>query len=138
MYRFPEGLFTEVRIEKTEDNYYFVKNGEVEGNGRNAVTGVKIRIFDGRKWYTSVTNDLDAIQDEIDNLSSLATPDKEIYNNPVIKNFGDAKADVRKYNGENDIRKITNDVRDKLINDYIASCVDPSIEEMKKIGRAHV
>ena len=38
MYRFPEGLFTEVRIEKTEDNYYFVKNGEVEGNGRNAVT----------------------------------------------------------------------------------------------------
>ncbi len=131
MYRFPEGLFTEVRIEKTEDNYYFVKNGEVEGNGRNAVTGVKIRIFDGRKWYTSVTNDLDAIQDEIDNLSSLATPDKEIYNNPVIKNFGDAKADVRKYNGENDIRKITNDVRDKLINDYIASCVDPSIEEMK-------
>ena len=49
MYRFPEGLFTEVRIEKTEDNYYFVKNGEVEGNGRNAVTGVKIRIFDGRK-----------------------------------------------------------------------------------------
>ena len=80
MYRFPEGLFTEVRIEKTEDNYYFVKNGEVEGNGRNAVTGVKIRIFDGRKWYTSVTNDLDAIQEEIDNLSSLATPDKEIYN----------------------------------------------------------
>ena len=50
MYRFPEGLFTEVRIEKTEDNYYSVKNGEVEGNGRNAVTGVKIRVFDGKKW----------------------------------------------------------------------------------------
>ncbi|MDE7324885.1 MAG: TldD/PmbA family protein [Lachnospiraceae bacterium] len=131
MYKFPDNLFTEVRIEKTENNYYFVKNGEVEGNGRSAVVGAKIRIYDGEMWYTSVTNNLDSIQSEIDNLASLATPNREIYNDPIIRNFGDARADILKYNGENDNRKIANEERDKLINNYIASCVDHSIEEMK-------
>ena len=131
MYKFPDDLFTEVRIEKTENNYYFVKNGEVEGNGKAAVVGARIRVYDGEMWYTSVTNDLDKIQAEIDNLASLAKPNKEIYNDPIIKNFGDAKADILKYEGENDVRKITNSERDKLVDHYIAACVDPSIEEMK-------
>lgn len=131
MYKFPDDLFTEVRIEKTEDNYYFVKNGEVEGNGKTAVTGARIRVYDGEMWYTSVTNDLDKIQAEIDNLASLAKPNKGIYSNPIIKNFGDAKADILKYEGENDIRKITNSERDKLVDHYIAACVDSSIDEMK-------
>lgn len=131
MYKFPDNLFTEVRIERTENNYYFVKNGEVEGNGQTAVAGARIRVYDGSMWYTSVTNDLDAIQEEIDNLAALATPNSGIYRDPVIKNFGDAKADLIKYNGENDIRRVTNAQRDKLISDYIAACVDPSIEEMK-------
>lgn len=131
MYKFPDDLFTEVRIEKTEDNYYFVKNGEVEGNGKTAVTGARIRVYDGEMWYTSVTNDLDKIQTEIDNLASLAKPNKEIYSDPIIKNFGDAKADILKYEGENDIRKITSSERDKLVDHYIAACVDSSIEEMK-------
>lgn len=131
MYKFPDDLFTEVRIEKTEDNYYFVKNGEVEGNGKTAVTGARIRVYDGEMWYTSVTNDLDKIQAEIDNLASLAKPNKGIYSDPIIKNFGDAKADILKYEGENDIRKITNSERDKLVDHYIAACVDSSIDEMK-------
>lgn len=131
MYNFPDDLFTEVRIEKTEGNYCFVKNGEMEGNGKSAVTGARIRVYDGKMWYTSVTNDLDKIQAEIDNLASLAKPNKEIYNDPMIKNFGDAKADILKYEGENDVRKITNSERDKLVDNYIATCVDPSIEEMK-------
>ena len=131
MYKFPDDLFTEVRIEKTENNYYFVKNGEVEGNGKAAVVGARIRVYDGEMWYTSVTNDLDKIQAEIDNLASLAKPNKEIYNDPIIKNFGDAKADILKYEGDNDVRKITNSERDKLVDHYIAACVDPSIEEMK-------
>lgn len=131
MYKFPDNLFTEVRIERTEDNYYYVKNGEVEGNGRTSVTGARVRIYDGNMWYTSVTNDLNAIQAEIDNLATLATPNEGIYNDPTIKNFGTAKADKIQFNGENDIRRVTNEQRDALVNGYIASCVDHSIDEMK-------
>ncbi|MDE6875429.1 MAG: TldD/PmbA family protein [Lachnospiraceae bacterium] len=131
MYKFPDGLFTEVRIERTENNYYYVKNGEVEGNGRAAVVGARIRVYDGNMWYTSATNDLDAVQAEIDNLATLAVPNKEIYDDPVIKNFGDARVDRIKYNGENDIRRVTNEQRDALIDGYIASCIDRSIGEMK-------
>ena len=131
MYKFPDNLFTEVRIERTENNYYFVKNGEVEGNGRVAVTGARIRVYDGAMWYTSVTNDLDAVQAEIDNLAALAAPNKEIYSDPVIRNFGDARADRLKYAGENDIRRVTDEQRDQLVGGYIAACVDHSIEELK-------
>ena len=131
MYRFPDNLFTEVRIEKTEYANYFVKNGEVEANSRSSVAGARIRVFDGSMWYTSVTNDMDAIQTEIDNLAALAVPKADIYDDPIIRNFGSAKADCVKYNGENDIRRITNQQWEKLVGGYIAACVDPSIEEIK-------
>ncbi|MDE7299562.1 MAG: TldD/PmbA family protein [Lachnospiraceae bacterium] len=131
MYRFPDNLFTEVRIERTEYANYFVKNGEVEANSRSSVAGARIRVFDGNMWYTSVTNDMDAIQTEIDNLAALAVPKADIYDDPIIRNFGSAKADCVKYNGENDIRRITNQQWEKLVSGYIAACVDPSIEEIK-------
>ncbi len=131
MYKFPINLFTEVRIEKTESINYFIKNGEVEANNSTSITGVIIRIFDGDMWYTSVTNNLDNIQLEIDNLASLATPNEEIYNDPIVRNFGDNKAGLLKYDGENDVRKITRHQREELVNDYIAACVDDSIEEIK-------
>lgn len=131
MYKFPINLFTEVRIEKTENVQYFIKNGEVEANNSTSVTGVNIRVFDGNMWYTSVTNNLDHIQLEIDNLASLATPNEEIYNDPIVRNFGDNKANMLKYCGENDVRKISRHEREKLVSDYIDACIDSSIEEIK-------
>ena len=63
---FPENLYAEVRIEDTFTSYYYLKNDTVEQNGENNVIGAKIRVFDGKMWYTSVTNDLNSIQNEIE------------------------------------------------------------------------
>ncbi len=131
MYNFPENLFTEVRMEKSEQTLYVIKNDEVEVNNRMEVTGAMIRIFDGDMWYTSVTNDPAQIQAQINNLASLATPNKDIYRHPVIQNFGSSKACILKYNGENDIRKISRRQREQLVENYVSACVDHSIEEMK-------
>lgn len=131
MYIFPENLFTEVRIEKSEYVNYRIKNGEVEANNQLSVTGAMIRVFDGDMWYTSVTNDLSQIQTQINDLAALAGRNQDIYNHPVIRNFGSHKASVIKYDGENDVRKIPREQREKLVEDYVSACVDQSIREMK-------
>lgn len=131
MYNFPKDLFTEVRIETTESSRYRIRNGETEENAKTKATGAMIRVFDGNMWYSSITNDLNTIQDEIDSLASLATPNKNIYDDPVIKNFGSNKANLIKYNGKDDIRKVSRKEREELIEGYISACVDNSIEEIK-------
>ncbi len=131
MFIFPNNVFTEVRIESTDSTNYFIKNGEVESNGNVSVTGAIIRIFDGNMWYTSTTNDIDKIQSEIDSLASLATPNADIYEHPMIKNFGSSKAELIRFDGENDLRKISRDQREALVNEYISACIDESIDEIK-------
>ena len=53
-YNFPENLYTEVRIDYYSANYYLKDDG-AEGNGEVSVIGAKIRVFDGKMWYTSTT-----------------------------------------------------------------------------------
>lgn len=131
MYRFPEDLFTEVRIEKKEYVNYYVVNGEVEANSQCQAVGALIRVFDGNMWYTGITNTPDAIQQEIDDLAALAQRNPEIYDHPTVKNFGCHKARIIKYDGENDVRAVTPEQREALVAHYLSVCVDESIEELK-------
>lgn len=131
MYRFPENLFTEVRIEKKEYVNYYIANGEVEANSQCQIAGALIRVFDGHMWYTGATNDLKNIQREIDSLAALARRDPDIYNHPTVRNFGCHKARILKYDGENDVRTVTPEQREGLVAHYLSVCVDESIQELK-------
>lgn len=137
MYNFPENLFTEVRIEKNDYVNYYTANGEVETNNQSQVTGALIRVFDGDMWYSSITNKLGQIQAEIDNLASLAKRNENIYDHPVVRNFGSHKASILKYDGGNDVRKITSRQREELVAHYLSVCADESIEEMKSYGGSY-
>lgn len=137
MYDFPENLFTEVRIERSDYVNYYTANGEVEVNNQSSVTGALIRVFDGDMWYSGITNEPENIQAEIDSLASLAKRNEKIYDHPVIKNFGSHKASILKYEGDNDVRKITPRQREELVDHYISVCVDKSIEEMKSYGGSY-
>lgn len=137
MYNFPENLFTEVRIERSDYVNYYTANDEVEVNNQSQIVGALIRVFDGDMWYSSTTNELGQIQAEIDNLASLAKENENIYDHPVIKNFGSHKACILKYDGEDDVRKITPKQREGLVDHYLSVCVDKSIEEMKSYGGSY-
>ena len=80
MYIFPEGLYADIRIETTDDAFYQVQNDEVKQNSETSVTGAMIRVYDGNMWYTSVTNDLDSIQAELDSLAAIACKNDDIDN----------------------------------------------------------
>lgn len=54
-YKFPEDLYTEVRIEDNYSANYYLKDDDAEDKGEVSVIGAKIRVFDGKMWYTSTT-----------------------------------------------------------------------------------
>ncbi len=137
MYKFPENLFTEVRIERSDYVSYYTANDEVEINNQSQIVGALIRVFDGEMWYSSTTNELRQVQAEIDNLASLAKRNENIYDHPMVRNFGSHKACVLKYDGEDDVRKITPKQREELVDHYLSVCVDKSIEEMKSYGGSY-
>ncbi len=78
MYVFPKGLYSDIRIEHSCSANYSVSNGDVKQNSETTVGGAMIRVYDGKLWYTSVTNDLDTIQSELDSLAAIAEPDPDI------------------------------------------------------------
>lgn len=130
MYRFPKDLYADVRIEEKATSNIYIKNGEVENNTAVSVTGAIVRVFDGEMWYSSVTNDISEIQSELDNLAGLAKPNPEIMNDPTVKNFEVNRAEKLVYDGENDLRKVSREKKMRLLEGFIADCVDDSIPEI--------
>ena len=84
-YHFPEGLYADVRIEEKCFTTLLRFNGELVQDRMLTETGALIRVYDGKLWYTTSTNELDEIQKELDALAALATPDPDILENPAIK-----------------------------------------------------
>ena len=134
MYRFPEGLYSDIRIERRDNASYCVENGEVKRNSEKTVIGAIVRVYDGNMWYTSVTNDLDSIQSELDGLAALAEPNAAIADDPVVRLYEVNRDICLRFEGDSDIRRIAREQREKLVNEYIAACVDDSIEEIKQWG----
>lgn len=130
MYQFPKDLYADVRIEETYNLWLSVQNGDLDSDGSTKQTGAFIRVFDGTMWYTGTTNDLDEIQKELDNLATLATPNPGILNHPMVKMLEVHKENVIRFDGEDDIRKVTRTQWKELLDGYIAACVDESIPEL--------
>ena len=107
MYQFPKDLYADVRIEETYNLWLSVQNGDLDSDGSTKQTGAFIRVFDGTMWYTGTTNDLDEIQKELDNLATLATPNPGILTHPMVKMLEVHKENVIRFDGEDDIRKVT-------------------------------
>ena len=132
MYDFPEGLYADVRIERTQSANYNVHNDEVKQNTETAVSGAMIRVFDGKLWYTSVTNDLDSIQSELDSLAAIAEPDPDIGSDPMVRMFEVHKDKVLRFDGDNDLRQVTRAQREELVRHYISACFDKLPPEVKQ------
>ncbi len=132
--RFPEKLYSDVRIEESNSLWYTIQNDDVTGDSDTSEVGAIIRVFDGRLWYTTSTNDLNSIQAELDALARLATPNPDIYNHPEIRNLEVNKDSKLIFAGENDTRKVGRDMVKALAEEYVAACVDRSVTEINAWG----
>ncbi|MBO6140827.1 MAG: TldD/PmbA family protein [Ruminococcus sp.] len=132
MYKFPKGVYADIRIENIFNGSYNVQNGEVRQNSELTVSGAMIRVFDGNMWYTSSTNDLSSIQSELDSLCGIAEKNDDIDDHPTVKMFEVNKDTVLRFEGEKDLRKITRAEREELVQGYINECLDESCPELKQ------
>lgn len=87
MYKFPEGLFCDVRIERVRSSLASYLKGELRDMRERDTAGAFVRVYDGRRWYYSSVTDLGAVQGEIDRLARLAAPDPEIADNKTVRNL---------------------------------------------------
>ncbi|MDX9899455.1 MAG: TldD/PmbA family protein [Spirochaetia bacterium] len=98
MFNFPENLYVDVRIEETfETKINFKKLVLQEQKVRNN-KGAFVRVYDGNRWYYASTTDIEAIQDQIDALANMATPNLEIDDNPIVRQFEVHKDNLIQYN----------------------------------------
>ena len=130
-FNFPENLYTDVRIEDTKRQELFMQDEEILGNSEVHEIGAMIRVFDGKMWYTAETNDINSIQNKIDELAILATPNPKILENPIVKNFNVNEASILKFQGKDSLRNLTQKDRKEIVNYYREKCVDTSIKEIK-------
>ena len=132
-YKFPQDLYTEVRIEDTKNACYSMQNEDVLANSETLIKGAMIRVFDGNLWYTAQTNDTDtkSIQKKIDELAAIAKPNKAILENPIVKNFSVNKAEILKFQCKNSLRNLTKKDREDIVKYYRKKCIDKSIPEIK-------
>lgn len=127
---FPENLYSDVRIREDYSIRYTIENDDVFSDSDKSESGAMIRVFDGTLWYTTSTNDLSGIQEELDSLAKIATPNPDIYNHPEIKNLEINKESLIIFDKENDVRKIGRDRIKALAEQYVNDCVDRSVSEV--------
>lgn len=117
MYKFHEGLYTDVRIEDVFETKLNYRNGVLDQQKERKNKGAFIRVFDGNRWYYSSTTEIDNIQGEIDALSKMATPRTNINDDPIVKNF-----EVHKKNSvlfeETSVEKVAIEDKKKLVESF--------------------
>jgi TldD protein len=127
MYQFPKNLYTDIRIETVYQTNITLENFELKQNKVKKDTGAMIRIFDGNRWYYSVTTNMNHLQEEIDQLAGMALSNPEIYNHPVVQKLEVNQEKCLRYE-KNDVSLIDNSAKYELLQSYI-----PMLKEFEQI-----
>lgn len=126
--RFPEKLYADIRIEDVYKTEIVYENGKLRQNKENSTKGAFLRVFDGKRWYYCATTELDRLQEELDSLASMATPNEDILSHPVVKRFQVHQDKVMTYEADA-VHKIANEEKVALLESYL-----PLLSEVEQIA----
>lgn len=117
MYRFPDRLYCDVRIEdhfSTRIAYTYDQIDEVRERRYRA--GM-VRIFDGQRWYYAATTDVNGMQAEIDRLAGFAQPTDGIERHAVVDRLTDVRAEAPRFEDDR-VDAIPTAEKDDLLRSY--------------------
>jgi len=120
MFNFPEGLYTDVRIEESVATVILYSNTTLDDVKIRTTKGAFIRLYDGKRWFYSTTTNLDNIQAEIDSLAAMAVPDPKILQNPIVSKFESNQGEYLKFSGDKDVSKISITDKKELIESFFS------------------
>ncbi len=126
MYIFPKDLYVDVRIEESFDTKISFKKKSLMEQKIRKNTGAFIRVFDGKRWYYSSISDVELIQEQIDKLAEMATPNPDILEHPVVQKFEVNKASKLNY-ANNPITNLAVLKKRSLLEKSIELLSDPTI-----------
>lgn len=126
MYQFPSQLYTDVRIEETFDTKISFKKEKLQEQKVRRNIGAFIRVFDGERWYYNATTDIDHIQEKIDALAKIATPNPNILEHPIVAKYEVNKEEKIIYES-NSVEKIGIMDKQMLLKQYIDLIKDETI-----------
>ena len=127
MYRFPKDLYADIRLEDVFQTSIVYENGALTQNKTSREAGAFLRVWDGHRWYYSATTNLGHIQQELDALASLATPNPAIGQDPVVTRFEVNRDECLRYQ-DRDVRQVPNEEKAALLQSYL-----PVVTEVPEI-----
>jgi TldD protein len=126
MFKFPQGLYVDVRIEETFDTKISFKKKELQEEKIRNNKGAFIRVFDGKRWYYSSTTNVAGIQEQIDTLAKMAAPDPNILEHPIVQAFEVHRDSLMQYDKQA-VTDIPVQQKQDLLENYLALITDPAI-----------
>ena len=118
MYTFPNGLYSDIRIEDVFETKIELTDGRLDEIKEKEYKGAFIRVFDGKRWFYSATSDMEGIQGELDSLAKLADANDGINNHPVVKKFEVNTGDFCEFTGDKDIANTQIEEKKALLEQY--------------------
>jgi TldD protein len=118
MYKFPEGLYSDVRIENVFKSDIVVTLGNLDNMKEQRYSAAFIRVFDGKRWYYSSTTDCKSIQQELDRLSQMAEGNAAIDKNAVVEKFEVNTGTYLNFDGERDVSNYPLEKKLELLRNY--------------------
>lgn len=117
MYRFPEGLYSDVRIEEVFKSDIALTMGRLDNMKEQRYRAAFLRVFDGSRWYYSATTDVSAIESELSRLADLADPSGDTLRNEVLEKFEVNTGTFLKFQ-ERDLSLETLETKLELLENY--------------------
>ncbi|HRW93854.1 MAG TPA: TldD/PmbA family protein [Thermotogota bacterium] len=118
MYQFPAGLYSDVRIETLFETRIQITLGKLEQMNERKTRAAFVRVFDGKRWYYASTTDLGQVQNQLNRLASMATPDPAILEHPVVQKFEVNRGDFIRFKEGEDVSLIPIERKKDLLMGY--------------------
>ena len=114
MYKFRDGFYSDVRIEERFTTSIRYRNGALEESKQSSVKKAFIRVYDGTMWYYASTYRIGAVQDELEKLYAMATPNPAIADDPAVKRLQANRETVMKF-AKNCVKDVPMEKKRKLL-----------------------
>lgn len=114
MYEFKKGFYSDVRIEDRFSTQIRLQNGQLHEAKVTTEKKAFVRVFDGKMWYYTSTDDIGSIQQSLNELYAYAHADKNIDANPIVSRYQTNK-DVKIVFAEHCVKNVPFEEKLKLV-----------------------
>ncbi len=119
MYNFKKGFYADIRIEDRYETNLRLQNGQLHEAKEAVEKKAFIRVFDGKMWYYTSTDDVNNIQSALEELYGYATPNTQIDNHPIVVKYQVNKDKIIKFD-KTCVKKIPLQQKLQLITDTVS------------------